>query len=183
MRVLSLIFLVMSLSLHTYAKTVKVEILTNLGAIEAELYPDKAPKTVANFLSYVDKKFYDGLIFHRVIKGFMIQGGGFDKNFEKKSTSSPIKNEANNGLKNDVGTLAMARTSAINSAASQFFINVKDNDFLNYQSPSQFGYAVFGKVVKGMPVVKKIEMTKTTTQKGYQDVPEETVVIKSIKRK
>jgi len=159
-----------------------VLISTSLGDIKVELYEDKAPVTVDNFLKYVKAKHYDGTIFHRVIGNFMIQGGGFDKDMKEKSTNAPIKNEAGNGLKNDTGTIAMARTSVPDSATAQFFINVKDNDFLNHKNdtPAGIGYAVFGKVVDGMDVVRKIEHVPTTSKAPYSDVPAEAVVIKSI---
>lgn len=155
---------------------------TNHGEIKIELFADKAPKTVENFLSYVDNKFYDGTIFHRVIDGFMIQGGGFDKNMKQKDVKAPIENEAKSGPGNTTGTLAMARTNDPHSATAQFFINVKDNDFLNYQSDANMGYAVFGKVVDGMDVVNKIKTVSTTTSGPHQDVPAEPVVIESVKR-
>ena len=156
---------------------------TSLGNIRLELDAEKAPVTTQNFLDYVNESFYDGLIFHRVIPGFMIQGGGFDAQMKQKGTKAPIKNEAANGLKNDVGTIAMARTNAVDSATAQFFINVKDNDFLNHRSPSAdaFGYAVFGQIIEGMDVVQKIEKAKTGSRDFHQDVPVEAVVIHSIK--
>ena len=154
---------------------------TSLGDIKIELNEAKAPVTVKNFLAYVNSKFYDGTIFHRVIPGFMIQGGGFDKDMKQKPTNAPIKNEADNGLKNDVGTIAMARTGDPNSATAQFFINVVDNAGLNRPKPDGFGYAVFGKVIDGMDVVHKIEHVKTTTKMPYQNVPVETVVIKTVR--
>lgn len=154
-----------------------VVIETSVGTIKVELFPDKAPITVKNFLSYVDDKHYDGLIFHRVIKNFMIQGGGMDSNMVQKKTKDPIKNEASNGLKNDRGTIAMARTSVPDSATSQFFINTKDNGFLNKaESQDRVGYCVFGKVIEGMDVVDKIEGSRT----ARGDVPVETISIKSI---
>jgi peptidyl-prolyl cis-trans isomerase A (cyclophilin A) len=153
---------------------------TSMGDIKIELYEDKAPVTVKNFLGYVNDKFYDGTIFHRVIPNFMIQGGGFDKDVKQKPTKAPIKNEAANGLKNDAGTIAMARTGDPDSATAQFFINVVNNDGLNRPKPDGHGYAVFGKVVDGLDVVHKIEHVKTTTKGMYQDVPAEAVVIKSI---
>ena len=155
---------------------------TSMGDIKIELYEDKAPVTVKNFLSYVNDKFYDGTIFHRVIPNFMIQGGGFDKDMKEKTTKAPIKNEAGNGLKNDTGTLAMARTNVVDSATAQFFVNVKDNAFLNHrdESAAGFGYAVFGKVVDGMDVVHKIEQVQTGKKGMYSDVPVEPVVIKSV---
>ena len=158
---------------------------TSLGDIKVELYPDKAPETVKNFLAYVDAGYYDGTVFHRVIPGFMIQGGALTADMKDKQDGkrSPIKNESSNGLKNDSGTLAMARTSAPDSATSQFFINVKNNDFLNKDAAQDgVGYAVFGKVVDGLDVIKKIEQVQTTTKGMHQNVPAEAVVIKSAKR-
>jgi peptidyl-prolyl cis-trans isomerase A (cyclophilin A) len=161
-----------------------VQIETSMGAIQMELYPDKAPVTVKNFLEYVKKGQYNGTIFHRVIPTFMIQGGGFTADMTEKPTRAPIANEAGNGLKNDRGTVAMARTSDPNSATAQFFINVKDNGFLNRaESQDGVGYAVFGKVVKGMDVVDKIKAVPTTEKNGMGDVPATPVVIKSIKLK
>ncbi len=157
-----------------------VIISTSMGDIEIELYPDKAPETVKNFLSYVNDRFYDGTIFHRVIPGFMIQGGGFTLDMKQKPTKAPIKNEANNGLKNDIGTIAMARTSVVDSATSQFFINLVDNNFLNHGA-RDFGYAVFGKVIRGMDVVHKIAGVKTSNRGSFQDVPIEPVVIESVR--
>lgn len=164
------------------AKNPVVLMSTSLGDIKIELNKEKAPITVANFLSYVNDKFYDGTIFHRVIAGFMIQGGGFTPDMAQKPTKAPIKNEAANGLKNTVGTIAMARTSVVDSATSQFFINVKDNSFLDHrnETPQGFGYAVFGKVIEGLDVVRKIENVKTGHSKGHADVPLEPVVIKSV---
>ena len=166
------------------AKNPKVVLETSMGDITLELYPDKAPVTVKNFLTYVDEKFYDGTIFHRVISGFMIQGGGMTADMNEKSTHSPIKNEADNGLKNDRGTLAMARTNDPNSATAQFFINAKDNTFLNFKSKSVegYGYCVFGKVTKGLDIVEAIEKTPTTTKGFFQDVPAKHVVIKKAYR-
>ncbi len=161
----------------------KVLMKTSMGDITIELFQDKAPVSVENFLSYVKDDFYDGLIFHRVIKGFMIQGGGYDAKMQKKQTKDPIKNEATNGLKNNRGTIAYARTSVINSATSQFFINHVDNDFLNHKSknPSEYGYAVFGEIVDGMVVVDKIANVKVhTLANGMQNVPVEPVVIESV---
>jgi cyclophilin family peptidyl-prolyl cis-trans isomerase len=158
-----------------------VIIETSMGTIKVELFEDKAPVTVKNFLAYVDDKHYDGTIFHRVISNFMIQGGGFDEGFKEKSTKAPIKNEAGNGLSNKRGTLAMARTNDPDSATAQFFISVKDNDFLD-KSARGAGYAVFGKVVEGMDVVDKIKAVATGNKRGHQDVPNENVVIKSVKR-
>lgn len=161
--------------------TPRVILETTLGNVVIELDAVKAPITTKNFLTYVDAKFYDGLIFHRVIPGFMIQGGGFDPGMNEKKTLKPIKNEASNGLKNLRGTLAMARTNDPDSATAQFFINVKDNDFLN-ASPGNAGYAVFGKVVEGMDVVDKIVSVPTKTVQFYENVPVEPVVIKSARR-
>jgi cyclophilin family peptidyl-prolyl cis-trans isomerase len=159
-----------------------VTIKTNMGSIDVELFADKAPKTVANFLSYVKSGHYEGTVFHRVIAGFMIQGGGMDKALNKKSTQPPVVNEASNGLKNDTGTIAMARTNDPDSATSQFFINVKDNGALN-RSEGNPGYTVFGKVTSGMDVVKKIEASKTSMQGGMRDVPVDVVTIESVKLK
>jgi cyclophilin family peptidyl-prolyl cis-trans isomerase len=157
---------------------------TSEGTIKIELWADKAPVTVKNFLAYTDEKFYDGTIFHRVINDFMIQGGGFTPDMKQKNTHDPIKNEAAAELKNDRGTLAMARTSIVDSATAQFFINVKDNGFLNHtaDTPQGFGYAVFGKVIEGMDVVDKIKGVKTTTSGHSSDVPEKPVIIKSVTR-
>jgi peptidyl-prolyl cis-trans isomerase B (cyclophilin B) len=156
-----------------------VKLETSMGDITIELYPDKAPATVANFLEYVKDGFYNGTIFHRVIPTFMIQGGGFDANMKQKPTRAPIKNEADNGLTNDKYTVAMARTNIPDSATAQFFINAADNKFLNHtaKTPQGWGYAVFGKVVKGQDVVDKIKAVPTSTQGMYQDVPETPVVI------
>ena len=168
----------------TKAKPVSVKIVTNMGAITVELDAAKAPKTVENFLSYVKSGFYNDTIFHRVIPGFMIQGGGFTPDFRQKPTKAPIANEANNGLSNRRGTIAMARTSDPNSATAQFFINVADNKFLDYSGPSMrgAGYAVFGHVTSGMDVVDKIVSTPTGAAGPFpQDVPKKTVLIESIK--
>lgn len=155
---------------------------TNYGDIELELDFDKAPKTAANFRQYAADGFYDGTIFHRVINNFMIQGGGFTEEMEQKKTRAPIDNEADNGLPNNTGTIAMARTSDPHSATAQFFINVKDNDFLNHKSktPQGWGYCVFGKVTKGLEVVNKIKNVKTGSFGMHQDVPVETVVIERV---
>ena len=163
-------------------KNPMVLISTSMGDIKVELNEEKAPVTVKNFLAYVNDKFYDGTVFHRVIPDFMIQGGGFDKDMNQKATKAPIKNEAGNGLKNEVGTIAMARTNVVDSATAQFFINVKENTFLNHRDESAggFGYAVFGKVVDGLDVVHKIEHVATTTKGVNQNVPTEPVIIKSI---
>ena len=175
------LFSLLSLSLFAAPPTVVLE--TNMGSIEIELNAEKAPLTVKNFLQYVDQKFYDGLIFHRVIDGFMIQGGGFDPKMIQKKTNEPIKNEASNGLKNEKGTIAMARTADPHSGTSQFFINVSDNTSLDYPSPDGYGYAVFGKVVSGMHVVNRIKTVKTANLFNHQNVPMDTVLIKSIKKK
>lgn len=165
-------------------KNPTVIIKTSLGTVKAEIYADKAPVSAKNFLQYVDDKFYDGTVFHRVISTFMIQGGGFDKELNKKATKAPIANEAKNGLKNATGTLAMARTNVPDSATSQFFINVKDNSALDYRGDSaqEIGYAVFGKVTEGMDVVNKIKGVPTGTANGMGDVPKTPVVIESIRR-
>ncbi len=161
----------------------QVVMKTGKGDITIELFADKAPETVKNFLSYVDQKFYDGTIFHRVIKGFMIQGGGFTADMHQKPTQPPIKNEAGNGLKNSRGTLAMARTADINSATCQFFINLKDNSFLDHKDEAEgFGYCVFGKVLAGMDIVDAIAEVPTMTKGMYRDVPRETVAIVSVRR-
>ena len=157
----------------------RVKLSTTAGDIVVELNPEKAPKTVENFLQYVNDKHYDGTIFHRVIDGFMIQGGGFTPELRQKQTRAPIPLEAKNGLKNDKYTIAMARTSDPNSATSQFFINVKDNANLNAPSPDGHGYAVFGKVVSGTEVVDKIRAARTGNKGGMQDVPLETITIQS----
>jgi peptidyl-prolyl cis-trans isomerase B (cyclophilin B) len=161
-----------------------VKLLTNFGEITIELNAEKAPITAANFLQYVDNGFFNGTIFHRVIDGFMIQGGGFDINMNQKESLAEIKNEADNGLANDIYTVAMARTSAPHSASSQFFINVGNNDFLNHSGPtsSGWGYCVFGKVTAGMDVVDKIRKVATGSKKGHQDVPVENVVIETATR-
>ncbi len=172
------------LSTAAYAANPQVEIKTNLGAITVELYPEKAPKTVENFLQYVRNGFYRESIFHRVIPGFMIQGGGFSKGMEQKPTRDPVPIESNNGLKNKTGTIAMARTQNPNSATAQFFINVADNVFLNYTEPTVhgFGYTVFGSVSKGMDVVEKIANSPTGSGGPFpRDVPQEHVVIEDIK--
>ncbi len=157
----------------------RVKLATSAGDIVLELAPAQAPKTVANFLQYVQDKHYDGTVFHRVIDGFMIQGGGFTPALQQKSTRAPIPLEANNGLKNDRGTIAMARTGVPDSATAQFFINVKNNDMLNAPRPDGHGYAVFGKVVSGMEVVDKIRAVPTGVRNGMGDVPVEPVLIRS----
>ncbi|WP_084657390.1 peptidylprolyl isomerase [Hydrogenovibrio kuenenii] len=157
----------------------QVLIKTNYGDITLELYPDKAPKSVANFLRYVNEHFYDGTIFHRVIPSFMIQGGGFTPDLQKKPTHAPIPNEADNGLRNRIGTVAMARTNDPNSATAQFFINVAQNTFLDFREKTAraWGYAVFGRVIKGMKVVNHIRLVKTGFKNGMGDVPLQPVVI------
>ena len=161
-----------------------VTIDTTLGKIKLELFEEEAPETVKNFLSYVDDKHYDNTIFHRVIKGFMVQGGGFDTSFTQRPTKEPIQNEADNRLKNEIGTVAMARTQAPHSATAQFFINVADNDFLNYTSSTMqgYGYCVFAKVAEGMDVVNKIAEVATKNNGPHGDVPVEDIVINSITR-
>lgn len=161
------------------AEPPRVRLETTLGTIEVELDPVNAPVSTDNFLTYVRDGFYDGLIFHRVIANFMIQGGGFTEKMEKRETRAPIKNEATNGLRNDRGTLAMARTGVVDSATAQFFINVVDNAFLNHRStnPRDYGYAVFGRVTSGMDVVDRIRAVPTTTVGGLRDFPREPVVI------
>ena len=155
---------------------------TSMGSIEIELFAEQAPLSTANFLEYVNSDFFDGLIFHRVIPGFMIQGGGMDAQMREKSNNAPIQNEADNGLKNDRGTLAMARTSNPHSATSQFFINLVNNDFLNHSSKDArgWGYAVFGKVSKGMDVVDAIAQVSTGNSGYHQDVPKQPIVIESV---
>ena len=162
----------------------KVRMETSKGDVVIELFEDKAPATVKNFLQYVDEKFYDGTIFHRVIDGFMCQGGGFDEKMQKKDTRTPIRNEAGNGIKNTKGTVAMARTSAPDSATAQFFLNVADNAFLDFKDSSArgIGYCVFGKVIEGEGIVDKIRVVRTGHKNGMDDVPVETVKILSIRR-
>lgn len=169
----------------TAGKNPVVIIETSMGNFEVELWQEKAPISVKNFLSYVDDKFYDGTVFHRVIDGFMIQGGGFTEKMDQKPTKEQIKNEAKPELKNVRGTIAMARTQVVDSASSQFFVNVKDNPFLDQRStsPAEFGYAVFGQVTSGMDVVDKIKAVKTGRKGMFDDVPLTAVVIKSVKRK
>jgi len=181
--VLSFIFVLSSIGLAAKSNP-KVIMKTTKGDITIELFSAKAPITVQNFLSYVDEGFYNGTIFHRVIKGFMIQGGGFTPELHKKSSKSPIKNEAGNGLSNKRGTIAMARTMDINSATCQFFINHVDNLGLDHKdnTPEGFGYCVFGKVIEGLDVVDSIAEVKTMTRRGMQNVPRETVEIISVRR-
>lgn len=181
MRYLSAIVLLL-LSLGAWAQAPQVEFRTSAGNFTLELYPDKAPKTVANFLQYVKEGHYKGVIFHRVIDGFMVQTGGFDRNMREKPTRSPIDNEAGNGLKNEIGTVAMARTNAPHSASAQFFINVANNDFLNFRepTPSGYGYAVFGKVIRGMDVVMKMAKVPTGNAGPHQDVPLKPIVVEEV---
>lgn len=173
--------LVSLLAMTAFANT-KVVMTTNMGDIELELFDKKAPVTVKNFVTYANKGFYNGTIFHRVIDNFMIQGGGYDSNLKRKTTMAPIKNEATNGLSNDNGTIAMARTGVIDSATAQFFINVQDNKFLNHTSKDQrgYGYAVFGKVTKGMSVVNMIKKVSTTRNGPFQNLPAKSVIIKKV---
>lgn len=162
----------------------KVKLETNQGDIIVELYPEKSPITVDNFLNYVSTNFYDNTIFHRVIGNFMIQGGGFTPEMEQKETREPIKNEANNGLSNKRGTIAMARTQIVDSATCQFFINVVDNNFLDFKndSPQGYGYCVFGQVIEGIDTVDKIREVETTSHGYFNDVPAEPVIILSIRK-
>lgn len=186
--IISLLCLILPLSVPAGGQTaegdpdVTVRMTTSKGDIVLQLYPDKAPKTVENFLEYARAGFYDGTIFHRVIPGFMIQGGGFLPGMQEKETRQPVQNEADNGLKNDEGTIAMARTPDPHSASSQFFINAKNNDFLNYksQTPQGWGYCVFGKVTEGLDVVHEIEKVSTGNRAGHGDVPVEDVVIEKV---
>jgi cyclophilin family peptidyl-prolyl cis-trans isomerase len=179
----SLFFCVLAfLTANAFAQNPRLELKTSRGSITIELFQDKAPKTVANFLQYAKEGFYNGTIFHRVIDGFMIQGGGFDRDMREKRTHGPIENEATNGLKNDTGTLAMARTPAPHSASAQFFINLKNNDFLNFREPTTqgFGYAVFGKVIQGMDVVNTVAKVRTGPSGPHRDVPVEPIIIESV---
>ena len=159
-----------------------IKISTTFGDMTLELDAEKAPKTVANFLEYVREGFYDGTIFHRVIDNFMVQGGGFDTNMQQKATKAPVENEADNGLKNEFGTIAMARTMDPHSATAQFFINISNNEFLNHSGKNMqgWGYAVFGKVTEGSEVLDKIRAVATTSRNGHQDVPVDAVIIESI---
>jgi cyclophilin family peptidyl-prolyl cis-trans isomerase len=154
---------------------------TTLGDFTVEFYEKEAPLSVANFLRYVDDGFFDSTIFHRIVPGFVIQGGGFTEDMTQKKTHPPVKNEADNGLKNSRGSLSMARTNDINSATSQFFVNLKDNDFLDH-SRSNFGYAVFARVTKGMDVIDKIAAVSTGRKRGFDDVPVDAVIMKSVRR-
>jgi cyclophilin family peptidyl-prolyl cis-trans isomerase len=172
----------LALALPAAAQNVTVLMQTSRGEITLELDAAKAPKTVANFLRYVDAGFYDGTIFHRVIPDFMVQGGGLTPDLDKKPTEAPVENEASNGLKNVRGSIAMARTPDPHSATAQFFINLKDNDFLDYPGQDGWGYAVFGQVTAGMEVVDAIAASPTTVRAGHGDVPEESILIESIRR-
>ena len=165
---------------NAWAQEVKIEMVTSLGKLTLALDRDKAPQTVDNFVQYARDGFYDGTIFHRVIQGFMIQGGGYTASMQKKATRDPVQNEAKNGLKNKRGSIAMARTSAPHSATAQFFINHKDNTFLDYPGQDGWGYAVFGRVTEGMEVVDTIADQATGSSKGMRNVPRETVVIESV---
>lgn len=173
-------------ALNAFAQSQRIEVNTSMGSFTIELYPDKAPKTVANFLEYARNGFYDGTIFHRVIDGFMIQGGGFEPGMRQKTARAPIPNEAGialkGGLRNEAGTIAMARTPNPHSATAQFFINVKNNDFLDFreESPQGYGYAVFGRVVEGMNTVMRIAKTPTTTSGPHENVPQVAVRIESV---
>ncbi|OOZ35826.1 peptidylprolyl isomerase [Solemya velesiana gill symbiont] len=181
-RLFAALLLSLGLAATAGTETTRVLMKTNMGDIEIELYGDKAPKSVENFLNYVDKGFYNGTVFHRVINSFMIQGGGFNKAMNKKHTDDPITNEAKNGLKNERGTIAMARTSDPHSATSQFFINHVDNKNLDYPSFDGWGYAVFGKVTRGLETVDKIADVYTITKSYMKNVPEKPVVIESVTR-
>jgi len=184
-RISTLVLLLLAMS-GAWAQNPRVEFKTSMGSFALELYADKAPKTVANFIQYVNSGFYNGTIFHRVIDGFMIQGGGFEPGMREKKTRAPIENEAGlalkAGLKNELGTVAMARTPNPHSATAQFFINVKDNGFLDYREPSPqgFGYAVFGRVVEGMDTVLRISKAPTTTVEQHLNVPQRPVTIESV---
>ena len=180
----SFLALFLFFSLNALAANPIVLLETNKGNIKVELFEKNAPLSTKNFLNYVDKGFYNGLTFHRIIANFMIQGGGFDKSMNRKETDAPIKNEAFNGISNTRGTIAMARTNVVDSATSQFFINVVNNTFLDHKSktPGGFGYAVFGRVVDGMDVVDKIKMVRTGSKNGMRDVPTDPVVINKATR-
>ncbi len=183
MKKIILTFCALLFSMQLWAAEPVVRIETSLGDMDIQLNAEKAPKTVENFLNYVNKGFYNNTIFHRVIKSFMIQGGGFTPQYEQKPTGKPVQNEADNGLKNNRGTIAMARTSDPHSATAQFFINTKDNDFLNFKNKSirGWGYTVFGKVIKGMDTVNKIEAVETASGGPFAtDAPVKQVIIKSI---
>lgn len=185
MKKLLLLIILLTFSAVTSQAATLVAVKTSMGTIELELNEEKAPVSVKNFLAYVDQKLYDGTIFHRVIDNFMIQGGGYDQALKRKPTQPPIKNEAGNGLPNVKGSIAMARTNVVDSATNQFFINLKDNGFLNQrgQTPSTYGYAVFGKVIAGMDVVEKIAKVRTIAKNSlFGDYPEPQVVIESVRR-
>jgi cyclophilin family peptidyl-prolyl cis-trans isomerase len=188
-RITALIALLLLSIPPAWAQNPRIEFKTSVGSFVIEIYPDKAPKTAANFLQYVKDGFYNGTVFHRVIDSFMIQGGGFDRDMRQKATRAPIENEAgiamHGGLKNDLGTVAMARTPDPHSATAQFFINVKDNDFLNYREPSAqgYGYVVFGRVIEGMDTVIRIAKSPTTTAGSFQNVPQRQIVIESVSAK
>jgi peptidyl-prolyl cis-trans isomerase A (cyclophilin A) len=182
MKKLVALFCALALSaLNAQAANPVVEMKTSMGTLTIELYADKAPKTVENFLQYVKDGFYSGVVFHRVIDGFMIQGGGFEPGMKEKQTRKPIENEARNGLKNEAGTLAMARTRDPHSASAQFFINLKHNDFLDYPGQDGWGYAVFGKVTQGFDAVQKIGKVPTANAGFHQNVPVTPVVIEAVK--
>lgn len=185
MKKIVLLLLMLSCFAVSAMATDRVEMKTSAGTIKIELYTEKAPISVQNFLQYADKGFFDGTVFHRVIGKFMIQGGGFEQNLKRKPTDKPIKNEATNGLVNSRGTLAMARTSVVDSGTSQFFINLVDNGFLNNRGTTAqtYGYAVFGKVIEGMDVVDKIGHSRTVRKNAlFQNLPEPLVIIESVKR-
>jgi peptidyl-prolyl cis-trans isomerase A (cyclophilin A) len=181
MKKLAPIALALCLAGPALAANPVVEMKTSMGSVTLELYADKAPKSVENFLQYAKDGFYNGTVFHRVIDGFMIQGGGFEKDMKQKQTRAPIQNEAKNGLKNEAGTLAMARTGDPHSASAQFFINLKNNAFLDYPGRDGWGYAVFGKVTQGLEVVEKIAKVETANADGHQNVPTQPVVIESMR--
>jgi peptidyl-prolyl cis-trans isomerase A (cyclophilin A) len=181
MKKLFAVLAALAIALPAWAANPMLEMKTNFGVITIELYPDKAPKTVANFLQYTKDGFYNGTIFHRVINGFMIQGGGMDQGMKEKPTRATIENEAKNGLRNLTGTLAMARKPDPHSASAQFFINLKDNGFLDHPGHDGWGYCVFGKVTQGMDVVGKIAKVGTGRAGMHQDVPNSPVVIESVK--
>jgi peptidyl-prolyl cis-trans isomerase A (cyclophilin A) len=180
---LSILYAGVSWAAELAVKNPVVSIETSMGSVKLELFAKEAPISVKNFLDYATAGFYDGTVYHRIIPNFMIQGGGFTADLNQKRTNPPIKNEADNGLKNLRGTLAMARTMIVDSATAQFFINVADNGFLNHRDKTQqgYGYAVFGRVAEGMEVVDKIANVKTGMQKGFRDVPETPIIIKSIR--
>lgn len=188
-RILAVSLLFISATVFAESDNPRVTMTTSMGVIELELYPDKAPNTVANFLQYVDDGFYNGTIFHRIIDGFMIQAGGFTAEYVEKQTREPIENEADNKLSNTIGTIAMARTSDPHSATAQFYINVANNTNLDFRekTPRAWGYAVFGRVVQGMDVVEKLKGVPTTTKRfanghSYRDVPYDTVLIEKVER-